>query len=204
MSKELVVVGAFHEIFELAEESDYKIIGFFDNKILHDYNGYEFLGTDDHAKQCFPENKPFIIITPDQPEVRKKLANYYGNLKYQFGSLISAQSRISKSATINEGTVIQALVNVSSNCVIGKHVKLNTSCNIMHDTVIGDYTSIAPNAVILGNVKIGTSCYIGANSTILPHISIADHTVIGAGATVTKNIEIPGKYIGCPARRMKS
>lgn len=204
MNNRIVIVGAFHEIIELAEENDFSIFGLIDNQKKNMYRGYKILCDDKGAIEILNLIKKFsLVISPDQPSVRLKLYNYYKKLGFEFISIISNKADISKSCKISEGSIIQRGVNISAESKIGKFAKLNTKCNVMHDSVIGDFTTIAPNAVILGNVKIGTGCYIGANATINPNIIISDNTIIGAGAVVTKDCKESGTYVGVPAKRQK-
>ena len=203
MNKKIIIVGAFHEVIELAEENGFDIIGLIDNNKICSYRTYEVLGNDNEAKNILNSQKNVpLIITPDIPNIRAQLFSYYSELGFKFISLISKNSNISKSEVIGNGTISQAGVNVSAECNIGKFVKLNTNCNVMHNSIIGDFTTIAPNAVILGNVKIGKLCYIGANATILPNIEICDNVIIGAGAVVVKNIKEGKTFAGNPARQL--
>jgi len=204
MSK-IILIGGFHEIIELAEENSIEIVGIIDNTCCKRYRTYDIICDDEHAKNLdiYYRSIP-LIITPDKPVTRKKLFEFYAEQGFSFTSLISKKANISKSATINEGTVIQLGVNVSADVLIGRFVKLNTFCNIMHNSKIGDFTTIGPNAVVLGNVIIGQYCYIGSNSTVLPGISICDNVLIGAGTVVPKNILIPGTYIGNPAKPIET
>ncbi|CAM1366737.1 conserved hypothetical protein [Tenacibaculum sediminilitoris] len=197
---EIILVGGFEEIIELAEECGKRIYGIIDkaNKTIENYL---ILGTEKDV-DIFDKtikNKP-LIITPDTPKVRKKLHFFYKENGFVFSQLLSKRAMISESARIEEGTVVQRGVNISTDVCIGVFVKLNVNCNVMHNTVIGDYTTIAPNAVILGNVNIGDCCYMGANSTVLPNIKICNDVVIGAGAVVTKDINESGTYVGIPAK----
>tara|TARA_Y100000589_G_scaffold290825_1_gene293787 strand:- start:797 stop:1459 length:663 start_codon:yes stop_codon:yes gene_type:complete len=203
-SENVIIVGAFHEIIELVEDNGIEIIGMIDNERTESYRDYKIF-CNDHGAQNLPDKlkKIPILITPDKPQLRQKLHNYYENSGFHFFSLISKRSIISKSSAIGKGTIVQSEVNVSAECNIGKFVKLNTFCNIMHNSIIEDYTTIAPNAVLLGNVKTGKLCYIGSNATILPNICICDNVVVGAGAVVTKDITTPGTYVGVPARLLK-
>jgi acetyltransferase-like isoleucine patch superfamily enzyme len=50
--------------------------------------------------------------------------------------------------------------------------------------------------------KIGDRVSIGTNATVLP-VNICSDTVIGAGAVVTADIDIPGFYVGNPARLLR-
>lgn len=204
MTKKIIIVGAFLEIIELAEDFGYEIVGLIDNNRNGLYRNYRILSSDDYVDELDQNLKEIsLIITPDIPQKREKLYSYYLSKGFKFSSLISKSSKISKSAIINEGTVIQYGVNVSSEVYIGKFVKLNTYCNIMHNSIIGDFTTIAPNAVVLGNVKIGKNCYIGSNATILPNIEISDNVVVGAGAVVTEDIPPFSIVAGNPAKILK-
>lgn len=202
MSKRIIIVGAFIEIVELAEELGTEIQGYFDNIKTGEYLGYPILGTDEQALGMREQFKSsFLILSPDLPLVREKLFNFYSQSKFSYSKLISRFAIISKSAIIGEGTIIQSLVNVSSECRIGKFVKLNTGCNVMHNSVIEDFSTVAPNAVVLGNINVGKRCYIGSNATILPNLRIIDDVTIAAGSVVTKDIFEPGVYLGSPARK---
>jgi len=202
--KEILLVGAFSEIVELCEACNYKIRGIFDNTLTARFMGYEILGTDNTAfNQPEKFNKIPVLITPDDPGLRKKLILEYQKYGYPFISLISPGATISKYASIGNGVVIQTGVNVSANAVISDFVKLNTSCNVMHDSVIGSYTTVAPNAVILGRITIGSLCYIGANSTILPEKKIGNHSIVGAGAVVTRSYGDFVTVAGVPAKILK-
>ncbi len=202
MKKQIIIVGAFHEIIELAEDLNISIVGLIDTEKKGSYRNYPVLADDNTANNLSAEIKQIpIVITPDMPAIRMRLSKLYTGFGYDFFTLISFEAKISKSAQLGKGVVIQYGVNISAKAEISDFVRLNTNCNVMHDSTIGRYTTIAPNAVILGNVQIGESCYIGANATILPNISICDHVVIGAGAVVTKNIDSPGTFIGVPAKR---
>lgn len=204
MANEIIIVGGFHEVIELAEDIGMKIIGIIDNLKLGTYMNISVIGNDKNAKHIIMSiRKTPLVLTPDLPNVRNSLYIYYKEIGFDFISLISNNAKISKSATIKTGTIVQSGVNISSEVQIGCFVKLNSGCNIMHNSIIRDFSTIAPNAVVLGNVQIGKFCYLGANSTILPNIKICDYTTIGAGAVVTKDITLSGTYVGVPAKYLK-
>ena len=201
MKDKVILIGGFHEIIEICEIANKEIIGIIDNNLTKNYFGYEIIGTDEYALSIYKKNRDIpIIITPDKPQKRKKLCDFYSKIGFNYIELIHPNSLISKSAYIGMGVVIQYHVNVSSLVKLGRFVKINTMANIMHDCTIGDYTTIAPNAVILGGVKIGNNCYIGANSTIMPNVRIGDFVIVGAGAVVTKDVNKNRVIIGNPGK----
>jgi len=205
MNSKVILVGGFIEIIELCEENDIQIHAIIDNCGKDSLYSYIVLGNDKDAKGFSNELKMFpLVISPDNPNLRKKLNCYYKSLGFAFFQIISTQSKISKSARIGIGSIVQAGVNISSKVEVGNFVKLNCMANVMHNSIIGNFTTIAPNAVILGNVSIGNECYIGANATILPNVKIANKVTVGAGSVLTKDITEQGAiYAGVPALRIK-
>lgn len=201
MDKKIIIVGGFHEVIELCEESGYTIVGLIDNNLNGNYYNIPILGKDSDAKKLFNKFSDVrLVLTPDSPAIREKLFSYYSKIGFQFETIMSKNAKISRSAIVGEGSIVQDGVNVSANTVIGKFSKLNTGCNVMHDCNIGDFTTVAPNAVVLGRISVGKSSYIGANATILPEIIIGENVTIGAGAVVTKNIVSNKTVKGIPAK----
>lgn len=199
--KDIILIGAFHEMVELCEDSGLRIAGIIDNECKGDYYGYPVIGTDADAAQIHLEYPECCaVLTPDPPGTRRKLVGIYRAAGFSFINVIHPGATVSRYARIGEGTIIQNGVNVSANCTIGSFCKLNTRCNVMHDNVIGDFTTIAPNAVLLGYVSVGSMSYIGANSTVLPNCHIGNDVMIGAGAVVTKDVVDTLVMAGVPAR----
>lgn len=203
MSKKLILVGGFKETIELCELCGYTIVGIIENNQSGRLGGYPILGTDAQAALLHQKYQDVsVFITPDQPDLRYKLAAFYASIGFSFASLISPKAFVSPSAHIGLGAYIQSFSNISSNVKLGDFVRINTYANIMHDADIGDCVTVAPNAVILGAVCVGAGAYIGANSTIIQSKAIGSHAVVGAGAVVTKNVLPYAVVAGVPAKQM--
>ena len=188
-------------MIELCEKVGFNIVGIIDSALEGYYLGYPILGTDNDAENIYSKYGDCkLVLTPDSPIVREKLVRLYKPIGWEFATIISPYSKISKYATIGEGTIIQDGVNVSAFTKIGNYVKLNTNANIMHDNNIGDFVTVAPNAVSLGRITIGMSSYVGANATILPEVIVGHHSVIGAGSVVTKRVLDNTIIKGVPAK----
>ena len=201
MTRKIILVGAFHEMVELCEACDVQIAGIFDQYVEGDFMGHKILGRDEDARRLADLLRGVpVLIVPDAPAVRRKLAAYYLSLGYRPGSLVSPRAVVSKSASIGPGTVVQSWCHISTSVRIGEFVKVNAAANLMHDSVVGDFTTIAPNAVILGRVSVGAGCYVGANATLLPDIDVGEEAIVGTGAVVTRNVEARAVVIGNPAR----
>lgn len=200
--KRVILVGYFQEMVELCLDCGLEIIGTID-KIKSDRGEYSVpnLGNDSDAEKLYNLFKDAeVIITPDDPHIRRRLVDYYRSIGFSFATVIHPSATISPTAIIGEGAVIQKGVIISSNSQIGAFCRLNSNCNVTHDITIGDYTTIAPDAVILGYVTVGENCYLGANSTVLPKRIIGNGATVGAGAVVTKNVNPSVTVIGVPAR----
>jgi UDP-N-acetylbacillosamine N-acetyltransferase len=201
MTRKIVLVGAFHEIVELCEACDVQIAGIFDEHVQGDFMGHKVLGRDEDARRLADVLRDVpVLIVPDAPAVRRRLAAYYLSLGYRPASLVSPRAVVSKSASIGPGTVVQSCCHISTSVRIGEFVKVNAAANLMHDSAVGDFTTIAPNAVILGRVSVRAGCYVGANATLLPDIDVGEEAIVGAGAVVTQDVDARAVVIGNPAR----
>lgn len=201
MSNKVIIVGGFHEIIEICNLKGIEIIGIIDNKLCQQYSGIPILGNDDECQNIHSKYKSIpVVITPDNPLIRKKLFDIYSAAGYGFYSLVHPTAIISPSAVIGKGVVIQAGVNISSGSRIGDFVKINTCANITHDVKVSDFATIAPSACLLGNSNILELSYIGANSTILPGVTINRNSLVGAGAVVTKDVAAGNTVAGVPAK----
>lgn len=203
MENKVILVGGFHEVIELCELCDKKIVGLIDNNLKGKYFGCDVIGEDKDASDLYKDFKDIpLIITPDIPRIRAKLVAYYSKIGFNFSSLISPEAIISNSAKIGNGVIIQSFVNVSAAVTVGNFVKLNTCANVMHDSFLGDYVTVAPNAVILGRVKVYDLSYVGANATILPDVTVDKKVMVGAGSVVTKYVAPECTVVGIPARKI--
>jgi sugar O-acyltransferase (sialic acid O-acetyltransferase NeuD family) len=110
---------------------------------------------------------------------------------------------MSDDVEICEGSFIGAHSILTTNIKIGKHALLNRGNHIGHDCEIGDYFSAMPGSIVSGNCIIGDLVYIGTNSSVKEKIRINSFTTIGLNAGVIKNIDLPGTYVGTPAKKIK-
>lgn len=202
MTRQVLLVGAFHEIVELCETCDVQIAGIFDEHVSGDFMGHKVLGRDEDAGRLADRFRDVpILIVPDAPAVRRRLAAHYLSLGYRPGTLVSPKAIVSKSASIGSGAIVQSGSHISTSVRIADFVKVNAGATLMHDAVVGNFATIAPGAVILGRVSVGAGCYVGANATLLPNLSLGEEAIVGAGAVVTRDVAPRAVMIGNPARQ---
>jgi UDP-N-acetylbacillosamine N-acetyltransferase len=201
MTRQIILVGAFQEIVELCEACDVGIAGIFDEHVTGDFMGHKVLGRDEDASRLASRLQDVpVLIVPDAPAVRRRLAAYYLSLGYRPASLVSPRATVSKSASIGPGAVVQSCCHISTSVRVGEFVKVNVAANLMHDSVVGDFTTVAPNAVILGRVSVGAGSYVGANATLLPDVVVGEEAIVGAGAVVTRDVVARAVVVGNPAQ----
>lgn len=109
---------------------------------------------------------------------------------------------------IQQNVVIEHDTKIQSHSFICEMVTIGHHCFIGHGVMfVNDvFTNGKPaggNKGLWKRTIIGNYVNVGSNATILP-VNICDGAVIGAGAVVTKNIEVPGVYVGNPAKLLKS
>jgi sugar O-acyltransferase (sialic acid O-acetyltransferase NeuD family) len=104
---------------------------------------------------------------------------------------------------LGEGNIICSNTIITTDVTIADFVTVNLACTIGHDCAIGQFATISPGVNLSGNVCLGDFVFIGTGARIIERIRISSNTVIGAGATVVHDIEIPGIYVGTPAKRIK-
>lgn len=201
----ILVGGGGHCIscIDVIEETGlYEIIGILDyqEKVGTTIMGYQVIGTDDDIPNLISLCSNFHITVGQikSPNIRQKI---YKRIKDVGGSLpviVSPFARVSRHATIEEGTIImhQALVNASS--AIGKCCIINSKALIEHEATIGDFCHVSTASCINGQVRIGNNTFIGSNTVVGNNIQVASDTIISAGSQVLKDIVLSGIYIGNP------
>jgi len=148
----------------------------------------------------------FIVLGIGNPLARKKIFHKLlatGFSRKNFPSVVDPRAEIvGNNINMGIGVCLCAGITITSNIELSDFSVVNLNSTIGHRSRIGSYTNIAPLVAVSGNCTIGSGCFIGTGSSIREKISICADTIIGAGSVVVKNIEVPGTYIGVPAKIM--
>lgn len=147
---------------------------------------YEVIGNDDDLYELARKYK-YALITVGHlkfPNPRIKLFELVKKSGFILPAIISPRAHISKSVTIDEGTVIMHDALVNPNVRIGKNCIINSKALIEHDSLVGDNCHVSTGAIINGSVKVRENCFIGSNATTSQSITIKAGSFIKAGSVV--------------------
>lgn len=128
-----------------------------------------------------PEGKA-LLISDDPFRDFNKLTRY-------FRPFVAAQSSVSVSAEIGEGTIIQP------NCFIGNEVKIGKNCQIHSNVAIYDHTIIGDNVIIHAGSVLGADAFYykkrpeGFDQLLSGgRVVIKDNVGIGALCTIDRGV----------------
>ena len=141
-----------------------------------------------------------FVLGVGDPGVRAKFLK----LGYDHGSkpltVIHPSVVIGRKVEIGEGSVICPKTVITTNIIIGSGVCINLTCTVGHDSRVGHFVTLSPGANISGGCVIGENTYIGTNATMREYTSFPANSVLGMGGVLVKSVEVPGVYVGNPAK----
>lgn len=202
--KIVLVGGGGHckSVIEAAESAGYTILGILDmpEYVGSTVLGYPVVGTDDDLAEYV--DKALFLVTVGHikdASLRIRLHERIQSAGGRLATLVASTARVSRHASIGEGSVVLHQAVVNAGAVIGKGCIINTFANIEHDAVVGDFCHISTGAMVNGDCRVGQGVFLGSQSVMVNGVGIMDSCVIAAGSVVRKNIVKKGIYSGNPA-----
>lgn len=203
--KPLILVGGgghCKSVIDVAESAGYNILGILDmpEEVGKPILDYKVIGTDDDIPQ-YVDKAEFIITVGfiKNPAIRIRIYNRIKEAGGKLATIIASTARVSKYATVGEGSVIMHQAFVNAGAQIGANCIINTYCNIEHDAQVGSQSHISTGTMVNGDCKVGERVFIGSQSVLANGIEVADDIIVGAGSFVRKTIRQKGIYSGNPA-----
>lgn len=203
--RQLIMVGGgghCRSLIEVAESAGYAVLGVLD---LPENVGKEFLstqviGTDDDIP-AYVDQAEFVIAVGSikDPSTRIRLFEQVKAAGGKLATVVASTARVSKYATLGEGTVVMHHALVNAGAKVGSNVILNSFSDIEHDSVIGDHCHVSTGAIVNGGCRVGSACFVGSGAVLVQGINVGEGIVIGAGSLVVGNISTKGVYAGNPA-----
>lgn len=199
--RKLTIVGASGHgkvIADIARKNGYcEIVFLDDDENVHECGGYPVVGKSSEAVTVVSD----VIIGIGNASIRKRIQESV--LEGQLVTLIHPDAVIAVDVEIGAGTVVMAGAVINPGAKIGKGCIINTCSSVDHDCVVDDYVHIAVGSHLCGTVYVGSGTWIGAGATVSNNLSICPDCMIGAGTVIVKNIDLPGTYIGVPAKKIE-
>ncbi|MBO7507420.1 MAG: acetyltransferase [Paludibacteraceae bacterium] len=203
--KNLILVGGgghCKSVIDVAESAGYNILGILDmpEDVGKSVLDYKVIGTDDDIPQ-FVDKAEFVITVGfiKDPSIRIRIFDRIKNAGGRLATIVASTARVSRYATVGEGTVILHHAFVNAGARIGCNCIINTFSNIEHDAQVGDQCHISTGTMVNGDCRVGARVFIGSQSVLDNGISVGDDIIVGAGALVRRNISVKGIYSGNPA-----
>lgn len=131
-----------------------------------------------------------LIVTIGDNALRERIYRKAGEIGYQFPSLVSRSTSISRFAQVGGGCIFLQNVCIQNGSHVGDGVVLNAGVEVHHDSFVDDYALIYTNSVVRTGAKVGKRVKIGSCVTIANGARAADGIVIGDGS-VFENADQP-------------
>jgi UDP-N-acetylbacillosamine N-acetyltransferase len=117
---------------------------------------------------------------------------------------------VSPTATIGHGSSIAAGCFVGHHAHVGPLTRLGSACIINtgavveHDCTVECGTHISVNSCFAGYCHIGDRVYCGIGSSTIDRLSVGNDITLRAGGVLVESVDLPGIYVGVPARRRET
>jgi sugar O-acyltransferase (sialic acid O-acetyltransferase NeuD family) len=190
MSKKIAILGAGGHgkvVGEIALLNKFKIIHFFDDRVLDSSNKFPFpvMGTFKNIINNKINYDAYFVAIGDN-KVRYEKMNFLK--KKTLVNLIHPKSTVSKFTFLGKGICVMAQAVINPGTSIGDGAIINTSSTIDHDCAINNFAHISPNCSLSGSVRVGKFTHLGTGTSVHPGISIGDNVKTGVGSKIFKNI----------------
>ncbi|ANQ50236.1 hypothetical protein MY04_2868 [Flammeovirga sp. MY04] len=198
-----VVASTVEDINQV--KKTWEIIGFLNDNVEGDINGYPILGNinKETVAKYLADDDVYYFYSLISTKLNYKFLHKLKDLSIplnKFATVIHPTAAVSKFSEIGNGVCIQPFVNVGPNTKIGNFIHIFAQSMIGHDAQLEDYSYVANNACIGASVVMKEGAYIGTNATTLENITIGKWSLVGMGSVVIKDIDDFTKVVGNPSR----
>lgn len=136
-------------------------------------------------------------------EVRKSYLQRLTSLGANLETLIHPEAILGAGSTVDVGCIVCARANVGPRATVHLGSIINTGADVEHDCMVGVCCHLSPGALMGGGSEMGEGSWMCIGSCCADHIRICPGVTLGAGSTLLTNVEVPGVYVGSPARLVK-
>ncbi|MGJ4927673.1 NeuD/PglB/VioB family sugar acetyltransferase [Bradyrhizobium sp. HKCCYLS2038] len=122
------------------------------------------------------------------------------SMGWPLAKVIATDASIHSYDSIGPGCFVGHHAHVGPSARVGEGCIINTGAIVEHESTVGNFSHVSVNAVVAGRSRLGSFVFLGAGAVVIDGVSVGDRITIGAGATVIKSLDVPGTYVGSPAR----
>ncbi len=172
--------------------SQYEIIGILDvaDKVGLMIDGVPIIGTDKELNKYLPQTDECLITVGHikNGELRKTLHSQVLAAGGSLATVVSPSAYVSKSASVESGSIVMHQAVVNAGAVIGQNVILNSMSLIEHDAKIDSHVHISTRATINGGAIVAEGGFVGSHAIVFNHCSIGRHSIVGGGQIVRQDL----------------
>lgn len=136
--------------------------------------------------------KSHTTIGSDGFGYSKALDGNYIKFPHLGGVILEDDVEVGSNTCIDRGTL--------GNTRIGANSKIDNLVHVAHNVQLGKNCLVIANVLIGGSTVLGDNCWIAPSATLRDGLKIVSGVTIGMGALVTKDLDVPGIYMGSPAK----
>lgn len=121
-------------------------------------------------------------------------------IRYMHDSCVCYTKDINR--VLGRGSFVSPFSTLLRDSQVGKHCIIETYCLVSHYCTLGNNVLLHSGTLIAGRTRIGPNSVFNFKSGALNALDICGDIEVGAASTITKSVEVPGYYVGSPARRL--
>jgi len=191
MEKILLIGGGGHckSVIDVIEaEGRFQIAGIVDKPSLlgESVSGYKVIGSDEDLSEL-AKTYSYALVTVGQiktASVRIGLFKKLKSLGFVLPSVVSPRAYVSRTASIEEGTVIMHDVLLNTYVKVGCNCIINTKALVEHNTNIGNHCHVSTGVILNGNVVVESETFVGSGTVTREGVAISKGGFIKAGSLV--------------------
>lgn len=204
--QDLVIIGAgpfgeemLDNIRWINEEKPrWNILGFVDEERTGDIDGVKILGNLE-AFLKMDKNVRYFVASLDGKE-RERIMRICKSAGFTAAVIVGVKVSIEENVEIGEGCYLGYATKLWYGSRLGDGVIVEHMGVVNTDTEIGAYTTCCLFVAVGRAVKIGKYNHFDARCTVDDGVATADGCRFKLGTVVVKNIDVPGQYVGIPAK----
>lgn len=208
--EELLIIGAGSQARYAIDLADgvYRVAGLVDMEdtlpVGRTVNGVEVICRLSGLEGRFErQTRPRAIVCHGDVDAKKQAVELLAGLGFLFATLASPAAHVSRTSSVDEGSLVNPHACVMPNARVGRHVIIHSQAVIEHDNTVGDFCNVGPGVSLAGNVHVGDESYLGTGASARPGTSIGRRCIVGAGSVIIRDAPDESVVVGVPARFLR-